>query len=58
MHEVCQCDTEAKAWNDFSPKAKWRGLFYTPKELAKNQLCLQTMSLANGPEREAIRNTY
>ena len=38
MHEVCQCDTEASSWNDFSPKAKWRGPCYTPKELAKSPL--------------------
>ena len=34
----CHCDTSLAPWNDFSPKAKWRGLLYTPAALAKKPL--------------------
>ena len=34
----CSCDTSIAPWNDFGPKAKWRGLLYTPAELAKKPL--------------------
>ena len=34
----CSCDTSIAPWNDFGTKAKWRGLLYTPAELAKKPL--------------------